>query len=71
LNEWIEISEMTDEEKKAHPGYEAPGGYLRTYNYKEAAQKSISQATEDKKSQIRALPNYDPDVFEEIFGIRI
>jgi hypothetical protein len=71
LNEWIEISDMTDEEKKTHPEYEALGGYLRTYNYKEAAQKSISQATEDEKSQIRALPHYDPNIFEEIFGIRI
>jgi hypothetical protein len=71
LNEWIEISDMTDEEKKTHPEYEALGGYLRTYNYKEAAQKSISRATEDEKSQIRALPNYDPGIFEEIFGIRI
>jgi hypothetical protein len=71
LNEWIEISEMTDEEKNTHPEYKALGGYLRTYNYKEAAQKSISRATEDEKEQIRALPNYDPDIFEEIFGIRL
>jgi hypothetical protein len=71
LTEWICMSNMTDEEKENHPEYEAPGGYLRTYSYKEAAQKSISQATEDEKSQIRALPNYDPGIFEEIFGIRI
>jgi hypothetical protein len=71
LTEWICMSNMTDKEKENHPGYEVSDGYLKTYTYKEAAQKSISRATEKEKEQIRALPNYDPDVFEEIFGIRI
>jgi len=71
LTEWVSSENMTDKEKKNNPKYETAGGYLKTLTYKEASVKSISKATDKEKGQIRALPNYDPDVFEEIFGIRI
>ena len=40
-------------------------------NYKDAARRSIGNAPSREHEMIRSLPNYDPDVFEEIFGIRI
>ncbi len=39
--------------------------------YKEAATRSIFGASEEEKKMIHNLPNYNPDIFEEIFGIRI
>jgi hypothetical protein len=71
LIKWINSNKMTKEEKAEHPEYKTTGGYLKTLEYKEAAKESISKASEKEKAQIRALPNYDPDVFEAIFGIRI
>ena len=71
LTEWISSENMTDKEKENNPKYETTEGYLKTLTYKEASVKSISKATDEEKEQIRALPNYDPDIFEEIFGIRI
>jgi hypothetical protein len=71
LTKFIYEEDMTEQEKTDHPGYVATGGYLKRIPYKEAAIASISRATEEEKAQIRALPNYDPDIFEEIFGIRI
>ena len=71
LTEWIDSENMTDKEKENNPKYETTEGYLKTLTYKEASVKSISKATDEEKEQIRALPNYDPDIFEEIFGIRI
>ena len=71
ITKWIDFSDMTEEEKSSHPKAETCGGYLKALGYKEAAIASISKASEADKDLIRALPNYDPNIFEEIFGIRI
>ena len=48
---------------------------LITYNYKEAFQKSYNNLNEEEKKiqteTLKALPNFDADVFYEISGIRI
>ena len=48
---------------------------LVTYEYKEAFQKSYNNLSEEEKikqtEQLKALPNFDADVFYEISGIRI
>jgi hypothetical protein len=71
LTEWIKEDDMTEKEKEDHPEYKTNGGYFKEIPYKDAARKSISNASERDKELIRVLPNYDPDVFEKIFGIRI
>ena len=71
LTVWINSKKMTAEEKKDNPKHETSGGYLKTMGYKESATKSISGASDNDKQLIRNLPNYDADVFEELFGIRI
>ena len=71
LTEWINSDNMSEQEKIDNPNYKTTDGYLKTYSYQEAAIKSISQASEKDKQLIRALPNFDPGIFEEIFGIRI
>jgi hypothetical protein len=71
ITKWIDYSDMTEQEKAENPNSDVRDGYLKSIPYKEAAIASISKASEAEKRLIRALPNYDPDVFEEIFGIRI
>ena len=75
LTEWIKEENMTDKEKQKYPEYINTGGYLKEYEYKEAFQKSFnSLSTEEKKKQVellKALPNFDKDVFFEISGIDI
>ena len=39
--------------------------------FKDAAKRSIKNATDHEKQAIRKLPNYNADIFEEIFGIRV
>ena len=75
LTEWINESNMTEEEKQENPSYTTAGGYLKEYEYKEAFQKSFNKlSAEEKKKQIeqlKALPNFDKDIFYEISGIDI
>lgn len=60
---------MTNEEKEMHPYHEIVGGFLRINDYKESIQKKYNKATEEEKRSIEYLPNYDPDVLLELFGI--
>ena len=66
---------MTEEEKKENPSYETTRGYLRVYDYKEAFQKSYNSLTENERKrqteQLKALPNFDKDIFFEISWIDI
>ena len=68
---WVSTSEMIENEKTDYPEHVTDGGYLKKLDYKESASASISRASETDRALIRSLPNYDADVFEEIFGIRI
>ena len=75
LTTWINESDMTEEEKQENPSYTTTGGYLKEYEYKEAFQKSFNKlSAEEKKKQteqLKALPNFDKDIFYEISGIDI
>lgn len=71
LTEWIPESKMTDQEKIDNFTYKITGGYLRVYDYKEAFQKSWNNASKEDREKLKALPNFDADVFYEISGIRV
>ena len=66
---------MTDEEKLIHPEAKTCNGYLKKLDYKEAFQKrynDLSDAERIKQTALlKALPNFNADVFFEISGIRI
>ena len=68
---WIYSSNMTDEEKKAHPEYETTGGYLKTVDFKTACKMMWDSLDEEDKEAVRNLPNFDNDVFREITGISV
>ena len=46
-------------------------GYLKTYSYKEAFQKSYNKATREEQLKIKDLPNFDADKFLQISGIQV
>jgi len=69
LTIWIEELKMTDKEKEAYPSYVTTGGYLKAYNsLKEAYVDAWEKASEEDKLKIFKLPNYNEDVFKEVFG---
>ena len=68
---WIWFSGMTDEEKKIHVKAYVCDGYLKVFTYKEAWKNAFDSASERDISLLKALPNFDPKVFEEITGIKL
>ncbi len=74
LVEWIPEKHMLPEEKEQHPKYATVGGYLKKYDYKEAFRKSFEEAKQlpdwpEQLKRLRALPNFNFKIFEEISGI--
>lgn len=70
LTEWISEECLTEKQKKEHPDYKTLGGWLITYDYKEAAIKSFNEnCDKEQAEQTINLPNFDYDIFEEITGI--
>jgi len=69
LTEWINESEMSDKEKESYPSYVTCGGYLKVYSsLKEAYVEAWEKATEEDRKLTFDLPNFDSDVFKEVFG---
>jgi len=68
---WIYSENMTDEEKAEHPTHETTGGYLKVLNESECGQLWWNSLTARQKSIIKALPNFDPEIFEQCTGIRV
>lgn len=71
LNKWIPWAGMTDQEKIDNKNAFACGGYLKILGYKEAWKKAFDSATKDDIKLLKALPNFDAKVFEEITGIKV
>ena len=71
LNKWNDWLDMNDEERKQYPNAYVCGGYLKKYGYKEAWQNAYKKATKQDIELLKALPNFDAKIFEEITGIII
>ena len=69
--EWICTEDMTDEEKAAYPTHETTGGYLKVLDESECAQIWWDGLDEDDRDIIRAIPNFDAEIFYECTGIRV
>ena len=75
LIEWVPKERMSKKEKKQHPEYVTTGGYIKQYTYKEAFRKSFEAAKKkedwpEQLKRLKALPNFDAKIFEEISGIK-
>ena len=69
--EWIYSSDMTDEEKAAHPEHETTGGYLKVLDGFGCGQIWWDGLSERNRNIIKALPNFDETIFEQITGIKL
>ena len=68
-SDFINESDMTDEEKENHPEYETIGGYVKTFIVtEEDKEKWWNELDEDKQDVIKALPNFDFDKFRQCVG---
>jgi len=68
--EWIYGEDMTDEEKAAHPTYEATGGYLKVLDESECGQLWWDSLSDCRKEIIKAIPNFDAEIFFQCTGIK-
>ena len=66
-----ESDDMTDEEKEQHPEYEVVGGYLKILDESECGQLWWDSLSERYKNIIKAMPNFDKEIFEDVTGIKI
>ena len=62
---------MTDEEKAEYPTHETTGGYLKALDESECGQLWWNSLSESQKNIIRALPNFDPEIFEACTGVKV
>ena len=69
--EYIYLSDMTDEEKAAHPEAETTGGYLKERTTADNARKWWAGLSADDRNVILSLPNFDAAIFKEITGIDV
>ena len=71
ITEWINFDKMIDEEKIDYPKAYICEGYLKKYSYHEAWKNLWDSLSDNEKNSFKTLPNYDPNIFEEITGIRL
>jgi hypothetical protein len=71
LTDWIDVSMMSEKEKKEHPEYKTTSGYLKVFSLKEAWMNLWTIITEEDKNEFTSLKNFDHDKFEQITGIKI
>lgn len=69
--DWIWSDDMTDEEKEQHPEYEVVGGYLKILDESECGQLWWDSLSERYKNIIKAMLNFDKEIFEDVTGIKI
>ena len=68
LTEW---TEYTDSENKTSEEKELIGGYLKKYTYQEACLNWWNNMSNDNKKIVKSIPNFNPQIFEEITGIKV
>ena len=69
--DWIWSDDMTDEEKEQHPEHEVVDGYLKILDESECGQLWWDSLSERYKNIIKAMPNFDKEIFEDVTGIKI
>ncbi len=69
--EHVWFKDMTDEEKAAHPEAETTDGYLKVLDNSECAAIWWRGLNDYEKSIIKAIPNFDKEIFKEITGVDV
>ena len=69
--EYVWFDDMTDEEKEAHPEAKTTGGYLKQLDNSECGSIWWRGLNDYEKSIIKAIPNFDKEIFKEITGVDV
>ena len=69
--EYVWFEDMTDEEKTAAPGSQVTGGYLKQLDNSECGSIWWRGLNDYEKSIIKAIPNFDKEIFKEITGVDV
>ena len=69
--EYVWFEDMTDEEKAAHPEAKTTGGYLKQLDNSECGSIWWRGLNDYEKSIIKAIPNFDKEIFKEITGVDV
>jgi hypothetical protein len=69
--QWVSLPEMTEEEKEKYPNYAIAGGYLKEQDTSNCYIEWWNELDEEEKEIIKGIPNFDPNIFFEITGIRV
>lgn len=70
LTERVQYEDMTENEKIFYPHALVNGEYLKVYTYHDAWTNLWKTLTNIEKKFFKQLPNYDPDIFDKITGIK-
>lgn len=71
-SDFIDKSEMSEEEIIKHPECEIIGGYIKTIIVEADKQKWWDEdVSDDDKEFIKSLPYFDADIFYECVGVRV
>ncbi len=68
--EYVWFENMTDEEKHSHPEAETTGGYLKKVDIPDRM-AWWTGLSDNEKTTIKAIPNFDKEIFKEITGIDV
>jgi len=69
---FIDKNNMTEEEKREHPKYEAIGGYLKIVTVSSADKQAWwNDLNEEEKQEVLNLPNFNKNIFLKCTGIKI
>ena len=69
--EYVWFEDMTDAEKAAHPEAKVTGGYLKQLDNSERGSIWWRGLNDYEKSIIKAIPNFDKEIFKEITGVDV
>jgi hypothetical protein len=69
LNVWVNVENMSDEEKQQFWWYKTTKGFLRTTSFKECFKINFLKTSLEELKETLKLPNFDYKIFEEITGI--
>jgi hypothetical protein len=62
---------MTDQEKKDNSKFCVQGGYLKSYEFKDAFKNMWEKLTKEQRGKIKEMPNFNKKIFKEITGVTI
>lgn len=67
---WKNQEDMTKDEKAAHPSYNIVGGYLEICENPNQNEEWWDSLSDRERNVIRQIPNFDPEKFFKITGIK-